>query len=46
MGTTAKNARDGEAPPRKARIAPFLIDTKPVTNQAFRDFVRETKYQT
>lgn len=46
MGTSAPDARDGEAPPRRARVAPFLIDAKAVSNEQFREFTRDTKFKT
>jgi len=48
MGTDkhVENSRDREGPARPARVKPFLFDPTPVTNQMFRQFVRQTKYRT
>ncbi|TWB86901.1 formylglycine-generating enzyme required for sulfatase activity [Bradyrhizobium macuxiense] len=35
-----------EAPARRVRVSPFLIDATPVTNAAFARFVAETGYRT
>ena len=37
---------DGEGPVRPVRLSPFLIDTTPVTNAAFADFIAATGYVT
>ncbi len=31
---------------RKVKVKPFYIDIFPVSNEQFRNFVRETKYKT
>jgi len=36
MGTSAADARDGEAPTREVELQPFEMDTHPVTNADFR----------
>ncbi|XP_070560402.1 inactive C-alpha-formylglycine-generating enzyme 2-like [Ptychodera flava] len=46
MGTNEKNARDGEGPQRKASVKPFSIMKYPVTNAAFRKFIRAKKFKT
>ncbi|KAM5131167.1 inactive C-alpha-formylglycine-generating enzyme 2 isoform 2-T2 [Callospermophilus lateralis] len=46
MGTDAPDGRDGEGPIREVTVKPFAIDIFPVTNQDFREFVREKKYRT
>ncbi len=43
LGTDAPDAKDGEGPARLVHVGPFQIDSKPVTNEQFRAFVRETK---
>jgi formylglycine-generating enzyme required for sulfatase activity len=37
---------DGEGPVREVRLDPFYIDTYPVTNERFEEFVRATSYRT
>ena len=37
---------DGEGPAHRVRLAPFLIDTGCVTNEAFNSFVNATSYKT
>ncbi len=48
MGTEDKEGfpADGEGPIREVTIDPFYIDRYPVTNERFREFVRDTGYQT
>ncbi|KAG3259731.1 hypothetical protein H1C71_029333 [Ictidomys tridecemlineatus] len=46
MGTDAPDGRDGEGPIHEVTVKPFAIDIFPVTNQDFREFVREKKYRT
>jgi formylglycine-generating enzyme required for sulfatase activity len=48
MGTddTEGFPADGEGPVRKISLDPFYIDTYPVTNEAFAEFVRVTGYHT
>lgn len=48
MGTDTNEGfpADGEGPVRKVLVDPFYIDTYPVTNQAFAEFVRATGYRT
>ncbi|EDQ87380.1 uncharacterized protein MONBRDRAFT_10211 [Monosiga brevicollis MX1] len=49
VGADFNNARDGEAPPRKASVRPVScheLSTNTVNNSAFRAFVRATKYTT
>jgi formylglycine-generating enzyme required for sulfatase activity len=48
MGTDYRNAfpMDGEGPVRPVSVSPFRIDTYPVTNADFADFVNETGYVT
>uniref|UniRef100_H3DFB5 Inactive C-alpha-formylglycine-generating enzyme 2 n=1 Tax=Tetraodon nigroviridis TaxID=99883 RepID=H3DFB5_TETNG len=46
MGTSAADGKDGEFPPREAKVQSFKIDKYPVTNAEFRDFVRSQKYKT
>ncbi|MCX5394347.1 formylglycine-generating enzyme family protein [Streptomyces sp. NBC_00094] len=48
MGTDADDgyAADGEGPVREIRLAPFLIDTTTVTNEAFAEFVDATGWVT
>uniref|UniRef100_A0A7N8X1U2 Sulfatase modifying factor 2 n=1 Tax=Mastacembelus armatus TaxID=205130 RepID=A0A7N8X1U2_9TELE len=46
MGTSAADGRDGESPTKEVKMEPFKIDTYPVTNADFRDFVRAQKYKT
>ncbi|XP_068457046.1 inactive C-alpha-formylglycine-generating enzyme 2 isoform X3 [Clinocottus analis] len=46
MGTSAADGRDGEAPTKEVELQPFEMDTHPVTNADFRDFVRAQKYKT
>ncbi|MFI0988579.1 formylglycine-generating enzyme family protein [Streptomyces exfoliatus] len=48
MGTDAGDgyAADGEGPVREIRLAPFLIDTTTVTNEAFAEFVDATGWVT
>ena len=37
---------DGEGPVRKIALDPFFIDTHPVTNESFEEFVKATSYTT
>ena len=37
---------DGEGPVRKIALDPFFIDTHPVTNESFEEFVKATSYAT
>lgn len=37
---------DGEGPVREVTIDPFYLDTYPVTNRQFGEFIRHTAYQT
>lgn len=37
---------DGEGPVREVTLAAFYLDTAPVTNEQFAEFVRKTGYQT
>jgi formylglycine-generating enzyme required for sulfatase activity len=48
MGTNSDigYAEDGEGPEREVTLAPFWIDTTPVTKRQFADFVKATDYQT
>jgi sulfatase modifying factor 1 len=48
MGTDSVEGfpADGEGPVRKIFLDPFAIDTVPVTNQLFAEFMRATGYQT
>ncbi len=48
MGTDYKDAfsADGEGPVRRVSLAPFEIDTYPVTNEDFALFVADTGYKT
>ena len=48
MGTDSSQAipGDGEGPVRPVDVAPFAIDTSPVTNAAFAAFVHATGYRT
>lgn len=48
MGTDSTEgfAADGEGPRRRVRISPFRIAPTTVTNAAFADFVRATRYVT
>jgi formylglycine-generating enzyme required for sulfatase activity len=48
MGTdyTEGFVQDGEGPVREVIIDPFLIDTSPVTNDQFQEFVKATAFQT
>ncbi|XP_077998546.1 inactive C-alpha-formylglycine-generating enzyme 2-like [Glandiceps talaboti] len=46
MGTDERTARDGEGPPRKMAVKPFKIMKYPVTNSAFRKFIRAKKFKT
>ncbi|HVT91544.1 MAG TPA: formylglycine-generating enzyme family protein [Bryobacteraceae bacterium] len=39
-------AADGEGPVREVTLDPFYIDTRPVTNLQFAEFVRATGYRT
>jgi len=39
-------AADGEGPVRPVLLSPFAIDTTPVTNKSFAEFVRNTGYKT
>lgn len=38
--------QDGEGPVRPVRLSPFQIDTIPVTNERFAQFVQQTDYRT
>jgi sulfatase modifying factor 1 len=48
MGTDYRKAfaADGEGPVRRVSLSPFSIDTYPVTNSDFSDFVEATGYRT
>jgi sulfatase modifying factor 1 len=48
MGTDTDEGfpADGEGPVREVTVDPFLIDSGPVTNDQFREFVRATGYAT
>ena len=48
MGTESNDAfpADGEGPVREVTVSPFYIDTHPVSNEQFREFVRATGYRT
>ncbi|XP_006819304.1 inactive C-alpha-formylglycine-generating enzyme 2-like [Saccoglossus kowalevskii] len=46
MGTDEPNARDGEGPSRKVTVKPFKIMRYPVTNAAFRQFVKAKRFKT
>ena len=48
MGTDSSEGfeADGEGPVREVHIDPFFLDTHPVTNEQFQDFVAETDYET
>lgn len=48
MGTDYAHGfpQDGEGPVHAVHLKPFAIDRHPVTNEAFRRFVRETGYRT
>ena len=48
MGTDAEDGfpADGEGPIREVRLDAFYIDTQPVTNEQFTEFVRATSYVT
>lgn len=48
MGTDTDEGfpEDGEGPVRKVEVAPFYIDTYPVTNRQFREFIKSTGYVT
>jgi formylglycine-generating enzyme required for sulfatase activity len=37
---------DGEGPVRSVNLSPFSIDTMPVTNAQFAEFIKDTKYVT
>ena len=47
MGTTTDEGfpQDGEGPVRQVSLDPFYIDPTPVTNAAFREFVKATSYR-
>ncbi|XP_068600753.1 inactive C-alpha-formylglycine-generating enzyme 2 [Brachionichthys hirsutus] len=46
MGTSAPDGKDGESPIKEVKLQPFRIDKYPVTNAAFREYVRAQKYKT
>jgi hypothetical protein len=48
MGTDYKEgfAADGEGPVREVTVDPFYLDTYPVTNEQFAEFVKATAYVT
>jgi sulfatase modifying factor 1 len=48
MGTDTSDGfpGDGEGPVREVTVDPFLIDTRPVSNDRFREFARATGYRT
>ncbi|XP_071508149.1 inactive C-alpha-formylglycine-generating enzyme 2-like [Diadema antillarum] len=46
MGSTAQNGKDGESVQRKVSVKPFKINKYPITNAAFRKFIRAKKYKT
>lgn len=46
MGTSSSDGRSDEGPPRMVTVQPFLMDRHPVTNQQFREFVRDQKFRT
>jgi sulfatase modifying factor 1 len=46
MGSDADYAYPNEKPAHRVKVAPFLIDAKPVTNADFAEFVAATGYQT
>ncbi len=48
MGTDSDEGfpADGEGPVREVLLDPFYLDTAPVTNSQFREFVESTGYQT
>jgi formylglycine-generating enzyme len=48
MGTESNEGfpADGEGPVRKVTVDAFYIDSHPVSNEQFREFVRATGYQT
>lgn len=43
MGST--HERDSGLEPKKVTVGPFAIDKTAVTNKQFREFVKDTKYQ-
>lgn len=48
MGTDYANGfpKDGEGPVREVTVDPFFVDSHPITNQQFREFLEATRYQT
>src|SRR5262249_51279796 len=48
MGTEDKEGfpADGEGPVREVALRPFYMDTHPVTNEQFREFIQATNYKT
>jgi len=48
MGTESQEGfpADGEGPVREVTLDPFYMDTYPVTNRQFAEFVRATEYRT
>ena len=48
MGTESKEgfSADGEGPIREVIVDSFYMDTYPVTNRQFAEFVRQTSYKT
>lgn len=48
MGTNSKEGfvSDGEGPVRKVKVNPFLMDSYPVTNREFEEFIKATGYVT
>eukprot|EP00054_Salpingoeca_dolichothecata_P038364 m.13653 g.13653 ORF g.13653 m.13653 type:complete len:302 (-) comp8495_c0_seq1:66-971(-) len=46
MGTDDPQQRDGEGPARRVKVKTFYLDEKPVVNEQFRSFIRDTKYKT
>jgi sulfatase modifying factor 1 len=48
MGTESKEgfATDGEGPIREVIVDSFYMDTYPVTNRQFAEFVQQTSYRT
>ena len=48
MGTESREAfpADGEGPVREVTVDPIYMDSRPVSNEQFREFIRATGYRT
>ncbi len=46
MGSSSKDAKKDEKPPHRVKVSGFWIDTTPVTNRQFKEFVTATGYVT